>query len=245
MAAKQESGLRLETVLEDLMQEMVVRPLSKHLRCLFLQQNPQHSLKSAMQGDKDLCQYLMDIKTQIGEVYSAQDKLRLLTDLVTTVTQCSDDRTTPSSFPECNVRGVRDSVERLSSLLSSTHWLTAGLEADTVWGLLSPSLLDPRAAHVICLVSCAALSVTSEAEAPVLRLTDMRTECHNTLEIPVRPDMSVADILTTLISADTNTALVSCHITNDIDLERDLLARTVLEMQQHDNLNLAIKMKSK
>ena len=99
----------------------------------------------------------MDIKTQIGEVYSAQDKLRLLTDLVTTVTQCSDDRTTPSSFPqcsdgrttpstfpECNVRGVRDSVERLSFLLSSTHWLTAGLEADTVWGLLSPSLLDPR-----------------------------------------------------------------------------------------------------
>ena len=71
-----------------------------------------------------------------------------------------------------------------------------------------------RAAHVICLVSCAALLVTSEAEAPVLRLTDMRTECNNTLEIPVRPDMSVADILTTLVSADTNTALVSCHITN-------------------------------
>ena len=71
-----------------------------------------------------------------------------------------------------------------------------------------------RAAHVICLVSCAALSVTSEAEAPVLRLTDLRTECNNTLEIPVRPDMSVADILTTLVSADTNTALVSCHITN-------------------------------
>ena len=52
MAAKQEPGLRLETVLEDLMQEMVVRPLSKHLRCLILQQNPQHSLKSAMQEDK-------------------------------------------------------------------------------------------------------------------------------------------------------------------------------------------------
>ena len=113
---------------------------------------------------------MMDIKTEIGEVYSAQDKLRLLTDLVTTVTQCSYDQTTPSRFPQCsdgrtpsssvpqcsdgrttpstiphcNVRGVRDSVERLSSLLSSTHWLTAGLEADTVWGLLSPSLLDPR-----------------------------------------------------------------------------------------------------
>ena len=70
------------------------------------------------------------------------------------------------------------------------------------------------AAHVICLVSCAAISVASEAEAPVLRLTDMRTECHNTLEIPVRPDMSVGDILTTLLSADTNTVLVSCHITN-------------------------------
>ena len=52
MAAKQEPGLRLETVLEDLMQEMVVRPLSKHLRCLILQQNSQHSLKSAMQADK-------------------------------------------------------------------------------------------------------------------------------------------------------------------------------------------------
>ena len=71
-----------------------------------------------------------------------------------------------------------------------------------------------RAAHVICLVSCAAIYVASEVEAPVLRLTDMRTECHNTLEIPVRPDMSVSDILTTLLSADTNTALVSCHITN-------------------------------
>ena len=99
----------------------------------------------------------MDIKTQIGEVYSAQDKLRLLTELVTIVTksnvdqttpssspQCNVGQTTPSSSPQCNVRGVRDSVERLSSLLSSTHWLTAGVEADTVWGLLSPSLLDAR-----------------------------------------------------------------------------------------------------
>merc|ERR1712061_932761 len=31
MATREEPGLRLETVLEDLMQEMVVRPLSKHL----------------------------------------------------------------------------------------------------------------------------------------------------------------------------------------------------------------------
>merc|ERR1719464_641198 len=51
---------------------MVVRPLSKHLRCLILQQNPQHSSKSAMQADKDLCQFVKDIKTEIGEVYSAQ-----------------------------------------------------------------------------------------------------------------------------------------------------------------------------
>ena len=86
----------------------------------------------------------MDIKTQIGEVYSAQDKLRLLTELVTIVTKSNVDQTTPSSSPQCNVRGVRDSVERLSSLLSSTLWLTAGVEADTVWGLLSPSLLDAR-----------------------------------------------------------------------------------------------------
>ena len=52
MAAKQEPGLTLETVLEDLMQEMVVKPLSRHLRCLILQQNPQHSLKPADQPDK-------------------------------------------------------------------------------------------------------------------------------------------------------------------------------------------------
>ena len=32
---------------------------------------------------------------------------------------------------------------------------------------------------------------------------------------------------------------------SDIDLERELLAKTVLEMQQNDNLNLAIKLKSK
>ena len=52
MAAKQEPGLRLEMVLEDLMQEMVVRPLSKHLHCLLLQQYPQQSFKSAEQADK-------------------------------------------------------------------------------------------------------------------------------------------------------------------------------------------------
>ena len=52
MAAKQEPGLRLEMVLEDLMQEMVVRPLSKHLHCLLLQKHPQQSLKSAEQADK-------------------------------------------------------------------------------------------------------------------------------------------------------------------------------------------------
>ena len=52
MAAKQEPGLRLEMVLEDLMQEMVVRPLSKHLHCLLLQQYPQQSFKAAEQADK-------------------------------------------------------------------------------------------------------------------------------------------------------------------------------------------------
>ena len=60
----------------------------------------------------------MEIKTRMGEVYSAQDKLKLLTDLVTRV--------------EAGTRGVRDTVQRLGSLLTSTHWLTAGLEADTV-----------------------------------------------------------------------------------------------------------------
>ena len=52
MAAKQEPGLRLEMVLEDLMQEMVVRPLSKHLHCLLLQKCPQQSFKSAEHADK-------------------------------------------------------------------------------------------------------------------------------------------------------------------------------------------------
>ena len=52
MAAKQEPSLRLETVFEDLMQEMVVKPLSKHLHCLILQQYPQQSLKPAGQDDK-------------------------------------------------------------------------------------------------------------------------------------------------------------------------------------------------
>ena len=72
----------------------------------------------------------MEIKTRMGEVYSAQDKLELLASLVTRL--------------ESGTRGVRDTVERLASLLTSTGWLTAGLEADTVWGLLSPSLLDAR-----------------------------------------------------------------------------------------------------
>ena len=73
---------------------------------------------------------MIEIKTRMGEVYSAQDKLKLLTDLVTRL--------------EAGSRGVRDTVKRLASLLTSTHWLTAGLEADTVWGLLPPSLLDSR-----------------------------------------------------------------------------------------------------
>ena len=55
MAAKQEPGLRLETVFEDLMQEMVVKPLSKHLHCLILQQYPQQSLKPSGQDDKVMC----------------------------------------------------------------------------------------------------------------------------------------------------------------------------------------------
>lgn len=41
MATREEPGIRLETVLEDLMQEMVVRPLSKHLHCLMFQQHQQ------------------------------------------------------------------------------------------------------------------------------------------------------------------------------------------------------------
>lgn len=66
----------------------------------------------------------------MGEVYNAQDKLELLADLITRL--------------ESGTRGVRDTAERLASLLTSSCWLTAGLEADTVWGLLSTSLLDAR-----------------------------------------------------------------------------------------------------
>ena len=73
---------------------------------------------------------MIEIKTKMGEVFSAQDKLKLLTEVVTRL--------------EAGSRGVRDTVQRLASLLTSTHWLTAGLEADTVWGLLLPSFLDAR-----------------------------------------------------------------------------------------------------
>lgn len=65
MAAKQEPGLRLETVLEDLMQEMVVRPLSKHLHCLLLQKYPQQSLKTAEQADMVMIVIIMFQKRYI------------------------------------------------------------------------------------------------------------------------------------------------------------------------------------
>ena len=79
---------------------------------------------------QDLCQYVMDIRTRMGEVYSAQDKLSLLTSLVTRL--------------EEEGLGVRGALARLATLITATSWVTAGLEADTVWGLIAPSLLDAR-----------------------------------------------------------------------------------------------------
>ena len=80
------------------------------------------------------------------------------------------------------------------------------------------------------MVSSAATSAITGSEAPVLQLTDMRAGCVM-MELPVRLDMTVGDVLNTLLSAEANTGLSlvnTSHVTSILASDWSTQANTIM-----------------
>merc|ERR550539_89494 len=85
-------GPELDRLLEEMMQELVVRPLSKHLHCLLLQAQPGHCWQPpvtletpSLAGLESLVSLAQSTQHRMRELFSAGEKLELLDWLVWSV----------------------------------------------------------------------------------------------------------------------------------------------------------------
>ena len=127
-----QSGIsEVEQCLEEIMQELVVRPLRKHLHCLLLQARPGHCWQPPLEVEtvaeaERLVEMVQQSQERMSEMFSAGDKLQCLEQLLANLA------TVFSS--------MREQCEALRYLVVRTSWLQAGLEAQYMWGLMSPSV---------------------------------------------------------------------------------------------------------
>ena len=128
----------MDMVLEEMMQEMIVKPLSKHLYCLLLQQHgsvmEKMRLKKSSQLvddlDSQLLSEIQECQQSMRDMFSAVDKMRMLQRMVDLVTSDQGE--------------VVEQCETLTRIMVTTDWSHAAIEVDYVWGLLSPHDLNPR-----------------------------------------------------------------------------------------------------
>ena len=121
----------VEHCLEEMMQELVVRPLSKHLHCLLLQERPGHCWHpprevEAVTEAECLVNLAQQTQDRMREMFSAGDKLHCLEDLLTKISGLWV--------------SVVEQCEAVRYLVVRTSWYQAGLEAQYIWGLMSPTL---------------------------------------------------------------------------------------------------------
>ena len=185
-------GAELCGVLEEMMQELVVRPLSKHLHCLLLQAQPPHCWQppvslpplslAGLENLESLERLTLSTQQKLRELFSAGDKLELLDWLVRNVRSLS-----PS---------VREQCEVLRYLVVNTGWHQAGLETQYVWGLMDQSE-DTEPLWSVCLLAAAVFPLYTDSAFPILTIRGDLEEWEEEEEVavPCHPDIAVTTII--------------------------------------------------
>ena len=133
----------LDQVLEGLMQEMIVKPLSRHLNCLMIQFHSSHladRIKIVKEEnvenddhviDEDLVTRMKECQTRLRDIpYSVMDKMACIQEMVNMVNMSN-------THDLVNKSSTHEIVQVLSRLIVEAEWSEAGLEVDYVWGLIN------------------------------------------------------------------------------------------------------------
>lgn len=227
--------LDLDTILEEVMQNLIVRPLRKHLELIFIQDftrsgcvqllsknitfalslsyrdfNIPQEFEPNLKSLVDICRNSL---TRMREAFSPSDKLTCFLEIINHVIQ-SVSPVTEISLPHiCSI---------LCYLMIQTNWDTMEIECEYMWGLLPPTSLAREGGYYLSLLSCAVhmlknLSQSQEPEpvclptsmprSPLLQVSvpDEQTNSLAQWTVPIRPGMSVKDVTRCL------QATLRCH----------------------------------
>ena len=186
-------GTEVGRLLEEMMQELVVRPLSKHLHCLLLQAQPAHCWQPpvtvetpSVAGLENLVRLAQSTQHRMRELFSAGEKLEVLDCLV---------RSVRSACPS-----VRSQCEILHYLVVSTAWHQAGLEAHYVWGLMDQTETEDTAPlWSVSLLAAAVHPLLTQSTFPILIIRADQEEEVVEVAVPCHPDITATTILSIII----------------------------------------------
>eukprot|EP00092_Neocalanus_flemingeri_P018925 GFUD01020501.1.p1 GENE.GFUD01020501.1~~GFUD01020501.1.p1 ORF type:complete len:785 (-),score=183.72 GFUD01020501.1:94-2232(-) len=214
--------LDLDTILEEVMHDLIVRPLRKHLELLFIQdftrsgciqllsKNITYALSLSFRDFSipeefepnliSLVEFCRNALLRMREAFSPSDKLNCFLQIINHVLQSA------SLIMEV-------SLPRLCSLLCylivQTNWDSMEIDCEYMWGLLSPTLLAKEGGYYLSLLSCAVHMLknipklpghswlsSSISQSPLLPVTvpDDQTDSLVQWTVPTRPEMTVRDV---------------------------------------------------
>jgi len=223
--------LDLDTILEEVMQNLIVRPLRKHLELIFIQDftrsgcfqllsrnitsalplscrefNIPEELELNLKSLVDICRNSL---TRMREAFSPSDKLTCFLEIINHVFQSVSPVTDISLSQICSV---------LCYLMIQTNWDTMEIECEYMWGLLPPRSLAKEGGYYLSLLSCSVHMLKNmyehqELEDPsrpaslspssILHVSvpDEQTNTLAQWSVPTRPGMVVRDITRCLLAS--------------------------------------------
>jgi len=217
--------LDLDGILEEVMQNLIVRPLRKHLELIFIQDftrsgciqllsknitfalslsyrefNIPEELELNLKSLVDICRNSL---TRMREAFSPSDKLTCFLEIINQVIQ-SVSPVTDISLPQiCSI---------ICYLMIQTNWDTMEIECEYMWGLLPPTSLAREGGYYLSLLSCSIhmlknLYKSQESDhlarlsnipaSPLLQVSvpDDQTNSLAQWTVPTRPGMTVRDVM--------------------------------------------------
>jgi len=215
--------LDLDMILEEAMQNLIVRPLREHLELIFIQDftrsgcfqllsrnitsalplsctefNIPQELELNLNSLVDICRNSL---TRMREAFSPSDKLACFLEIMNHVFQSVSPAREISLSQICSI---------LCYLLIQTNWDTMEIECEYMWGLLPPTLLAKEGGYYLSLLSCSVHMIknmfkhnqqeeggrTASLSSSSILHVSVPDEETNTLaqwSIPTRPGMVVRD----------------------------------------------------
>jgi len=160
--------LDLDSIMEDVMQKLIVRPLRKYLEVIFFEEFTQSGCLQLLSKNityalslshKDLnipqdfvenLSSLVDIGrntlTKMREAFSPSDKLECFLELINHIRQSASPYTTITVSNMCSI---------LCYLIIHTNWDSMEIECEYMWGLLPPTALSKEGGYYLSILSCA------------------------------------------------------------------------------------------